>query len=376
MQEKEEREERKRKAEEERIMTLHEKEGKSQRDIMDTLLEFKFEYLDNEEKAREQEKERKDPIDIKEEFRAIHSENLMTIKRIMADCHMEVVQPLITIQEGIERNLTEIPENTRNILEKVSTIERDLEEKEEEELKKVNTITTLSTMNLIQTNENRKAMDIGINEIRSDVDELKLSIRELGLRVIEFGSSQGKQEEETKDWLNESTQMEEEEEIEKKQSKILKYKIKRPPSESSSSSSSSDDENRDRKIGHKKSLKSRRLITPNVRTNNLDIEFIKKALMETKNGKQFARLLEEKSEFTKVHKMEIRQGNQDIYEVLKDSGCLPMPCGMQYPYHKLNYYNGEESRIHKKLARNMESTNLIKNNNNALNILLNVYGDD
>jgi hypothetical protein len=33
----------------------------------------------------------------------------MTIKRMISDCYLEVVQPLISIQVGIERNLKEIP---------------------------------------------------------------------------------------------------------------------------------------------------------------------------------------------------------------------------------------------------------------------------
>jgi hypothetical protein len=73
-----------------------------------------------------------------------------------------------------------------------------------------------------------------------------------------------------------------------------------------------------------------------------------------------------------VDKMEIRHGNEDIYEVLKDSECLSVPNGMQCHYCKVNYYNGEESKIYKRLAGHMESAHLIGNNNNALNILLNI----
>jgi hypothetical protein len=124
-------------------------------------------------------------------------------------------------------------------------------------------------------------------------------------------------------------------------------------------------------------LKSRKLIRPNLRTNDFDIEFIKKALVETKNGKQFGALLEEKGyEFTKVHTMKVRHGDEYVYEIMKEYGCLPVPSGMQCPYCKINYYNGEKGRIEKKLAKHMESTHLIKNNNQALNILLNLYGND
>jgi hypothetical protein len=65
-------------------------------------------------------------------------------------------------------------------------------------------------------------------------------------------------------------------------------------------------------------LKSRILITPNIRTNEFDIDFIKRALLETENDEQFGLALEERNdEFTKVHKMEIRRGDEDIYEIMK-----------------------------------------------------------
>jgi hypothetical protein len=63
---------------------LLERESRTQKEILETLKEFKFEYLDNEEKARKKEETIEEPIDYKEEFRAIHSENLVTIKRVMS----------------------------------------------------------------------------------------------------------------------------------------------------------------------------------------------------------------------------------------------------------------------------------------------------
>jgi hypothetical protein len=53
----------------------------------------------------------------------MHSENLLTIKRVMSDCHLEVVQPLMSIQEGIEGNLKEIPEIIKRMAEKLNKIE-------------------------------------------------------------------------------------------------------------------------------------------------------------------------------------------------------------------------------------------------------------
>jgi hypothetical protein len=87
-----------------------------QKEILSTILEFKFDYLENTEKARTQETE--DPIDIREEFGSIHSENLLIIKRVMSDGHLEVVHPLMMIQEGIERNLKETQEATKSAVKK------------------------------------------------------------------------------------------------------------------------------------------------------------------------------------------------------------------------------------------------------------------
>jgi hypothetical protein len=261
-------------SEKEMLLPLQEEGEKSQKKILHTLLEFKFEYLENIENEKKLEEAREDSIDIREEFRAIHSENLMAIKRIMTDCHMEVVQPLISIQEGIERNLTEIPENTRNIIRKVRKIEKDLKEKEEKELEEMNTIAMLGTLNLVQTNEGRKdvetKIETGFNEIRTDIDELKLSVRELGLRVIEFGSTQKERDTKMKEILKDKERIKEEEETEIKPVKVPVYKTRKPPSESSSSSSSSDEERKEENVSPKRSLKSGRLIRPNLRTNELD----------------------------------------------------------------------------------------------------------
>jgi hypothetical protein len=162
-------------------IALQERGNKMQMEILETFLEFKFEYLENIEKARGVGKE--EQIDIKEEFRAIHSENLMTIKRIMSACHNEVIQPLLTIREGIERNLTKIPSNTRKLLRDVADISAEAKEREEEK-EKLDNITKLATLNLLQTSNNVKEM----KEVRSNLDEIKLTVKELGLRVIEFGT--------------------------------------------------------------------------------------------------------------------------------------------------------------------------------------------
>jgi hypothetical protein len=58
------------------------------------------------------------------------------------------------------------------------------------------------------------------------------------------------------------------------------------------------------------------------------------------------------------------------------SGCLPIPNGMQCPYCKVNYYEGDTVRIYNKMSEHMESTHLIRNKNQALNILFNIYGND
>jgi hypothetical protein len=92
------------------------------------------------------------------------------------------------------------------------------------------------------------------------------------------------------------------------------------------------------------------LIRLNITINVLDIELIKRALLETENGDQFAVLLEEKNyEFTLVHKIEKRHRDEDIYEIMKEYGYLPVPNGMQCPYCKTNYYNGDRKKIERKL---------------------------
>jgi hypothetical protein len=134
-------------------MKLHEKEERTQKEILDVLLEFKFDYQENIEKAKLQ--ETKESVDLREEFRAIHSENLLTMKRMMSDCHLEVVQPLMIIQEGIERNLKK-SDNNKEHGEKV---EQKLIEEVEEERRKGNTIPALTTLNLNQSKENKRMID-------------------------------------------------------------------------------------------------------------------------------------------------------------------------------------------------------------------------
>jgi hypothetical protein len=344
-------------------------------------LKFKFENLENIEKIKEQ--EIKEPVDFREEFRAIHSENLLTIKRVMSDCYLEVVHPLMVIQEGIERNFKEIPEGTKNMALKLNKIERTLIGESEEQRRKRNTIATLTTLNLIQSNENKKAI-VELEkkletkeEAETRYNDIRLSIKELGLKLTEFGSSQEDPREEIKEMLDINSEVKKEEEKSKRTMKKLKFKSKRPPSDSSSSSSSSDNEDRDQYTEPNKHLKSRKLITPNTTTNDLDIDFIKRALLETENGEEFGMTLEDKNyEFTKLCKMKVSTEDEGIYEILKESECLPVLNGMQCPYCKINYYERDTNRIGRKISAYMERTHLIKNKNQALNILLNIYGKD
>jgi hypothetical protein len=155
------------------------------------------------------------------------------------------------------------------------------------------------------------------------------------------------------------------------------YKHKRPPSDSSSSSSSSDEEKGTKEDRIRKTLKERKIVKPNLKDNDLDIEFIKESLMGTDSGIQFGKIMETKGyKFTIVHKIYPVSGKQDIYARLKEYGCLPMPDGMQCPYCKWNRYNGDRETISRRLDKHMQITHLISNNNHALNMLLNVYGND
>jgi hypothetical protein len=57
-------------------------------------------------------------------------------------------------------------------------------------------------------------------------NDLKFSIRKLGLKAIEFGSSQGNHTEEIKEILEKGCQVKEEAEIEREQKRIKKLKFK------------------------------------------------------------------------------------------------------------------------------------------------------
>jgi hypothetical protein len=65
---------------------------------------------------------------MQEEFRAINSENLMTMKRMISDYHLEVMQPLTVIQAGIEKNLKEEPGSVKLIAIKGNEIEEEMAE--------------------------------------------------------------------------------------------------------------------------------------------------------------------------------------------------------------------------------------------------------
>jgi hypothetical protein len=100
-------------------------------------------------------------------------------------------------------------------------------------------------------------------------------------------------------------------------------------------------------------------------------------LTNTDNGTQFGKLMEGKGyKFTRIHKMYQRKGDEDIYDILKEYGCLPVPDGMQCPYCDWNRYNGSREVIERKLNKHMQITHLISNNNHALNMLLNINGTD
>jgi hypothetical protein len=71
-----------------------------------------------------------------------------------------------------------------------------------------------------------------------------------------------------------------------------------------------------------------------------------------------------------------KNGGEDVYDILKEFGCLPVPDGMQCPYCDWNRYNGSRVKIEEKLNKHMHITHLISNNNQALNMLLNIYGTD
>jgi hypothetical protein len=203
------------------------------------------------------------------------------MKRMMSDVYLEIVHPIKTIPEGIDRNLIEIPSNTRRIIEEVEEGNERLDElknlstiqivQTEEGKSKLDNLTKLSTLNLIQG-----------NEMKTDVDELKVTIKEINQKIIEFGIFQGEQKGKE---LREKEKIVKKEKKERETTKIFQgYKPKRPPSGSSSSSSSSDEEKGTKEDRLRNNLKERKLSKPNLRENVLDTDYIKKCLAETDNG--------------------------------------------------------------------------------------------
>jgi hypothetical protein len=64
--------------------------------------------------------------------------------------------------------------------------------------------------------------------------------------------------------------------------------------------------------------------------------------------------LEEKGyKFKRIHKLDQKNGDEDVYEILKEFGCLPVPDGMQCPYCDWNRYNGSRGKIREKLNKHM-----------------------
>jgi hypothetical protein len=240
----------------------------------------------------------------------------------MSDVYIDVVHPLKALQEGIGRNLTEIPSNTRKIIDEIIEISQEIREGNEEENRKLNDITKLGALNMLRNEEEKVRLDnlarlSTLNliqgsetkkdtlEMKSDLEDLKLTIKKINQRVIEYGIFQ--EDLKSKEMQEKETKVKKEKKKKETPIKFQKYKPKRPPSDSSSSSSSSDEGEGEKDVYHKNNLKIRKLIRPNITTNVLDIEYIKKALAETENGTQFGKLMKNKGyEFTKVHKMEER----------------------------------------------------------------------
>jgi hypothetical protein len=55
--------------------------------------------------------------------------------------------------------------------------------------------------------------------------------------------------------------------------------------------------------------------------------------LKTRNAEEFGTALEERGyEFTEVHRMKSLSVDEEIFEILKNRGCLPIPNEMQSPY--------------------------------------------
>jgi hypothetical protein len=143
---------------------------------LDSLLEFKFDFQSSPGNTKIQTEE--EPVNMQDEFRVIRSGNLMIMKRMISDCHLEVVQPLISIQAGIERNLKEIPNMTKRLSIKMNEMEENMTESNIKQKENGSTLITLSTLNLTKSNEIRKKLeDLETKkEAEKRHNDLKLSI--------------------------------------------------------------------------------------------------------------------------------------------------------------------------------------------------------
>jgi hypothetical protein len=145
------------------------------------------------EKKRKEKETMEDPVDMREEFRKIQSENMVTMNRMVANISIDLITPLKSVEEGIERNLVENPTNTRIIIEEVETIKEEQRGigavqilQNEEEIRKLNTITSLETLNLVQTSEVKS----DLKEMKTSMEEVKLVIKEMHQKIIEYGINQ------------------------------------------------------------------------------------------------------------------------------------------------------------------------------------------
>jgi hypothetical protein len=127
----------------------------------------------------------------------------------------------------------------------------------------------------------------------------------------------------------------------------------------------------------KRTTKSRKLMNPNTATNNLETEELKRILLESKNGNTVKQTMKKKGfEFTKVHNMERTEiEGIEVFKMMEEKGCLPVLTDVLCPYCKVNYYEGDPVRIFNKMSEYMERTHLIRNKNQTLNILFNIYGN-
>jgi hypothetical protein len=164
-------------------------------------------------------------------------------------------------------------------------------------------------------------------------------------------------------------------EITERQQEKRMRKNKKLPNDPSSSSSS--DEEPDKKKIHfeiKKKKRKYNLIFPNVATNRVSGDDIRKALEASDTGVQLELSL--KYLDLKFTNFNVSRGNMndDIYERMAQTGCIPQPRGIVCTKCGYNVYDGEDPVLEGSMRRHYTSTHNRWCKDNGMEQFFKLYG--